>query len=96
MIRGGIIVLFAALVGWCLTNAIMLGNLLRRKPPGRIAFPEFLAVFFAGVIGKDYRALLEEAHVEPTRFDEILYILDKIFMWSLIGSTVLVIIGFAL
>ena len=91
MVRIGIIILLGALVGFCLTNAVILANFLRRLPRRWLVVPELISVFFAGVIGTDYMALLAEAHIKPTRFDEILYILDKVFWWSLIGSIALVI-----
>ncbi len=93
MLRGGIIILLASLVGCSLINAVMLANFWRRKPRGELVVPEFLALFFSGIMGKDYMALLVEAHIEPTRFDKMLYMLNWIFVWSFIGGFALVIIG---
>lgn len=93
MLRSGIIILLSALAGFCLTNVVMFGSLLRRLPRRELLLPEFLAVFFAGVMGKDYMTLLGEANIEPTRLDKVLYAVERVFKWSLIGSIVLVIIG---
>lgn len=94
MVRGGIIIGLGALAGWLLTNAVMLINFLRRMPRGELMIREFLAVFLSGGMGNDYIALLGESHIEPTRFDRILCILDRTFACSLVGSIVLVIVGF--
>jgi len=94
IVRAGIIIGLGALVGLLLTHVVMLANFLRRIPRGKIAVREFLAVFFTGGLGKGYMALLVESHMEPTGFDKMLYMLDRIFTWVFIGSIVLLVIGF--
>jgi hypothetical protein len=93
MLSGGIIIALGALAGFCLTNVVMLANFLRRIPRGRLVVRESLAVFLTGGIAKDYRALLVESRIEPTRFDNMLYMLERLFVWSFIVSVVLLIIG---
>lgn len=93
MLKVGIIIFLGAILGWSLTHLVMLANFWRRRPRRELVLREFLSVFADGGIGKNYMALLAEAHIEPTRFDKVLYILDMIFVWSFIGGSVLVIIG---
>jgi len=96
MLRVGIIIGLGALVGWLLTNAVMLINFLRQMPQGKFMVREFLTVFLTGGMGKDYMALLQESHMEPSWFDKMLCILDRTFACAFIGSIVLVIVGLIL
>jgi hypothetical protein len=94
MVKSGIIIGLGGLVGWLLTNAVMLINFVRRMPRGEFMVREFLAVFLTGGMGKDYMDLLRESHIESSWFDKVLCILDRTFACSFIGSIVLVVIGF--
>lgn len=94
MLRAGVIIFLGTVVGWSFTHVVMLVNVWRRKPRRGLIVREVFSVFFDGGIGKDYMALLAEAHMQPTRFDRLLYTLDRIFKWSLVGSIFLLVIGF--
>jgi hypothetical protein len=93
IIRAGIIIGLSALVGWCITNAVMLTNFLRRMPRGKIAILEFFAVFITGGLGKKYMTLLKDSNVEPTGCDKMLCMSDRICTWFFIGSIILLVIG---
>ena len=93
IIRAGIIGL-SALVGWCITNAVMLTNFLRRMSRGKIAILEFLTVVFTGGLGKKHMALLKEFNIEPRGCDKTLCMLDKVLTWFFIGSIILLVMGF--
>jgi hypothetical protein len=93
MVKSGIIISLGALVGWLLTNAVMLINFLRRIPRGEFMVREFLSVFLTGGMGKDYMDLLGESHVEPSWFDKVLRILDRTFACSFFGGIVLVVVA---
>lgn len=93
MLKVGIIIFLGAIIGWSLTHLVMLANFWRRRPPRELVLREFLSVFADGGIGKNYMALLAEAHIEPAGFDKVLYALHVIFVWSFIGGTILVTIG---
>jgi len=93
MIRAGVIILLGTLVGSLLIHVVMLLNLIRRVPPGRLALREFLSVLLLWVNSKLYTALLVEASIQPTSIDRMLYFLQKILVCFCAVGLVLVIIG---
>jgi len=75
-----------------LINATMLLNFFRRRIGWKIVAPELLSTLFSGIMQGDYIDLLRKAQIEPTGFDRLLDLFQKVMMWSTVGSGVFLIL----
>jgi flagellar motor component MotA len=96
LLKLGIVVVLASLVGSALIHGIMLLRVLRSKLPMRIVIGECLAELLMSARAKDYMTLLSEASKRPTMFDQVIYTLDRLIGWCLGAGLVAVALGLIL